>query len=256
MVTLRLVGLNEEMERGCFQSAIAEGVAVTGAAKDPATSMEALLRGATDAILMNVMGVSNGWDVLQHVVALPLRRPPTMFLIVDDGFLREKRCVPLTVACCFRMPFQPQEAMQRIRLLCADTEAQRQATVLAALVDRLASDLLLRVGVPPHLQGFPMLREAIKLIALVDAPTKLRMMDDIYATLSDWFEVSVSVAEHAMRHAIETCWMRADLDVLEGLFGYTVMANKATPSNSAFLFMVADRIRVSLAAAQDARKTA
>ena len=117
---------------------------------------------------------------------------------------------------------------------------------------------LFSLGVPPHLQGYHLLREAIKLVNCAEHPSALSVMKDIYPATARLCGTSVSMAEHAMRHAIECAWMRADINTIQTFFGYTVEAHRDTPSNSAFIYMVADRVRMRLDSpwgdAQEARQ--
>ena len=109
--------------------------------------------------------------------------------------------------------------------------------------ETVISKRLQQTGVPVHMKGFCLLKESIRLLLAIDKPTQVRMMEDVYELLSDTMQLNASTAEHAMRHAIETAFLRADVHDLETMFGYTVSSDRAAPSNAGFLFLLADRIR-------------
>ncbi len=110
--------------------------------------------------------------------------------------------------------------------------------------DAAISRFLQRVGVPVHLNGFYLLKDSIRLILTCKRPTDLRITRDLYAALSETLRIPSSGIEHAIRHAIGAAWLRADVELLESVFGYTVSSERAMPSNAAFLFTAAERIRL------------
>lgn len=107
------------------------------------------------------------------------------------------------------------------------------------------SRFLQQTGFPVSLSGFDCLKEAIRLILQQEHMTDIRSVNDLYDVVAEMMCVSASVAEHAMRHAIDTAWMLADPDALEMLFGDTIHSERAAPSNAAFLFRAADHIRIN-----------
>jgi two-component system response regulator (stage 0 sporulation protein A) len=105
------------------------------------------------------------------------------------------------------------------------------------------TDLLHEVGVPAHIKGYQYLREAICLtvkdMELLNSVTKL-----LYPTVARTYETTASRVERAIRHAIEVAWNRGRIETIEALFGYTVDTGKSKPTNSEFIALIADRIRL------------
>lgn len=103
------------------------------------------------------------------------------------------------------------------------------------------------VGVPAHIKGYQYLREAIimsvKNIDVINSITK-----ELYPTVAKKFNTTPSRVERAIRHAIEVAWDRGDTDILNGFFGYTIASGKGKPTNSEFIAMIADRLRLQLKA--------
>ena len=103
--------------------------------------------------------------------------------------------------------------------------------------------ILHEVGVPAHIKGYQYVREAIILVVqnmdAINAVTKV-----LYPEVAKRFHTTPSRVERAIRHAIEVAWDRGDLETLQGYFGYTVNSAKGKPTNSEFIAMIADRIRL------------
>lgn len=144
--------------------------------------------------------------------------------------------LPDTVTYGFARSYEPIEVLRRIDDLPKHREPPTHA-------EALISRMLQGIGVPIHLKGFYLLKEAIRLLLAIDRPTELQM-EDVYAAISEAQGMPVSAVEHAMRHAIETAWLRADMGTLEAAFGNTVNPERAAPSNAGFLFQITDRIQM------------
>ena len=116
----------------------------------------------------------------------------------------------------------------------ADNEQQREIII---------TDILHQVGVPAHIKGYHYLRKAI-LIALADMKVIDSVTKELYPAVARYFDTTPSRVERAIRHAIEVAWDRGDVDVLTNYFGYTIQNTRGKPTNSEFIAMIADRIRL------------
>ncbi len=103
--------------------------------------------------------------------------------------------------------------------------------------------LLHDMGVPAHLKGYQYLRDAILLI-LEDSSLLGAITKELYPKIADKYDTTPSRVERAIRHAIELAWGRGNIDLMTEYFGYTVDLEKGKPTNSAFIAMVSDRIRL------------
>lgn len=136
------------------------------------------------------------------------------------------------------------EAGKRSRMENAPTRVYSNGqTDEAACIRREITRLLLAVGVPAQLNGYQYLREAIFLtlqsIEYISAVTKM-----LYPGLAEQFGVTAASVERAIRHAIETSWARGSVETIDYIFGYTVDDCKGKPTNSEFIAMLADHIRM------------
>ena len=117
----------------------------------------------------------------------------------------------------------------------AETEAQA--------LERQVTAVIHEVGVPAHIKGYQYVREAI-IIAVQDMDVINAVTKVLYPEVAKRYSTTPSRVERAVRHAIEVAWERGDLDTLQRYFGYTVNSSKGKPTNSEFIAMIADRIRL------------
>lgn len=104
-----------------------------------------------------------------------------------------------------------------------------------------------RIGVPAHIKGYQYLRTAI-LMATDDPDIINYVTKMLYPTVAKQYKTTSSRVERAIRHAIEVAWDRGDVDVLNEYFGYTIQNNRGKPTNSEFIAMISDRLRLSMKA--------
>ncbi len=106
------------------------------------------------------------------------------------------------------------------------------------------TNMIHEIGVPAHIKGYQYLREAIMMSvedpAMISSITKI-----LYPTIGKRFQTTPSRVERAIRHAIEVAWSRGRMETLDSLFGYTIDTGKGKPTNSEFIALIADKIRLS-----------
>ena len=105
------------------------------------------------------------------------------------------------------------------------------------------TNIIHEIGVPAHIKGYLYLREAITMVVenveLLSAVTK-----ELYPSIAEKYNTTPSRVERAIRHAIEVAWSRGKVDTINSIFGYTVHTDKGKPTNSEFIAMVADKLRL------------
>ena len=99
------------------------------------------------------------------------------------------------------------------------------------------------VGVPAHIKGYQYLRDAI-ILAVNDMEMLNSITKVLYPTIAKKHQTTPSRVERAIRHAIEVAWSRGKMDTIDALFGYTVSTGKGKPTNSEFIALIADKIRL------------
>lgn len=109
----------------------------------------------------------------------------------------------------------------------------------------MVTEIMHQIGVPAHIKGYHYLREsiilAIKNSEIINSVTKL-----LYPTIAKTYSTTASRVERAIRHAIEVAWDRGDIDVLNSYFGYTIQNQRGKPTNSEFIAMISDKLRLKL----------
>jgi two-component system response regulator (stage 0 sporulation protein A) len=111
-------------------------------------------------------------------------------------------------------------------------------------LEKDVTDMIHEIGVPAHIKGYQYLREAIMMS--VEDPSMISSITKIlYPTIAKRFQTTPSRVERAIRHAIEVAWSRGRMETLDAMFGYTVDTGKGKPTNSEFIALIADRIRLS-----------
>ena len=105
------------------------------------------------------------------------------------------------------------------------------------------TDMIHNIGVPAHIKGYQYLREAI--IMSVQDPQMISSITKIlYPAIAKKFQTTSSRVERAIRHAIEVAWARGKMETLDQLFGYTINTGKGKPTNSEFIALISDKIRL------------
>lgn len=110
-------------------------------------------------------------------------------------------------------------------------------------LEKDVTDMIHEIGVPAHIKGYQYLREAIMMS--VEDPDMLGSITKVlYPTIAKKYQTTSSRVERAIRHAIEVAWNRGKMETLDNLFGYTISTGKGKPTNSEFIALIADRIRL------------
>ncbi len=112
------------------------------------------------------------------------------------------------------------------------------------LLDYIAR-LMHEVGVPASIRGYDYIRDSI-MMALSDREILRSITKELYPSIAKTHKTTPSRVERAIRHAVEVAWSRGDVDVINGIFGYTVKSTKGKPTNGEFISMLAERVRLDL----------
>lgn len=114
-------------------------------------------------------------------------------------------------------------------------------------IELVITDIMRQIGVPAHIKGYHYLRQAIRLT--VDDPELMQAVTKVlYPTIAKTNKTTSSRVERAIRHAIEVAWDRGDVDVLSSYFGYTIQNSRGKPTNSEFIAMISDKLRLGMRA--------
>ena len=112
-------------------------------------------------------------------------------------------------------------------------------------IELKVTEILHDIGVPAHIKGYNYLRDSI--IMSIEHPDLINSVTkQLYPGVAKKYDTTSSRVERAIRHAIEVAWDRGDVDVLNSYFGYTIHNGRGKPTNSEFIAMIADKLRLQL----------
>ncbi len=144
------------------------------------------------------------------------------------------------------IPFDSEHIDSRIRRTWARKrgEIAEEKTRQFDLMDYVCR-LMHEVGVPASIRGYDYIRDSI-MLALSDRDILRSITKELYPSIAKSHSTTASRVERAIRHAVEVAWSRGDVDVLNGIFGYTVKSSKGKPTNGEFISMLTERVRLDL----------
>lgn len=205
-----------------------------------------------DVVILDIiMPHLDGIGVLERINITGGKRPKIIMLTAFGQETITQRVVELGADYYVLKPFNMEVLVSRIRQLAGVITTQRPAVTAQAIkaksVDVEVTNIIREIGIPAHIKGYQYLRDAIMMIIseieLLGAVTKV-----LYPMIAEKYSTTPSRVERAIRHAIEVAWNRGNIDMINRLFGYTVKLEKGKPTNSEFMAMIADRLRMEMRA--------
>ena len=220
--------------------------------KDGAAVLDEIAEHEPDVVIVEAfMSRLDALAVLQRLDSMKLRKKPCV-AVLSNGLNEtlEHQMIACGAAYCFIKPLDIASFTERIALL-AGCELKDKAAVTKmkaateADLEEIVSEIMHELGIPAHIKGYQYLRASIMFTVgnpeMMDSVTKI-----LYPAVAKKFAATPSRVERAIRHAIEVAWDRGDIDVLTSYFGYTIQTARGKPTNSEFIAMIADRLRLKL----------
>ncbi|MGN0621861.1 MAG: sporulation transcription factor Spo0A [Porcipelethomonas sp.] len=191
-----------------------------------------------DAIIPHIDAI----ELIKKVQALGGKKPEFIVTSSYDNPFIERQVMQNGAAYFMLKPFDMNSLGERIISLMmhgspGDSENGGQD------MEVVVTEVIHQLGVPAHIKGYHYLREAI--LASLDNGDLLESVTKmLYPTVAKKFDTTSSRVERAIRHAIEIAWDRGNLDTLNSFFGYTVNTCKGKPTNSEFIALITDKLRL------------
>ena len=185
--------------------------------------------------------------VMKTVAALNMELPKFIVIGPEDNIQCQKDNLQNGAYHYVARPFQLQAVCDSVLELAAKLRQAPAARPVPPVPDLelIVTDVIHQIGVPAHIKGYHYLREAIILSIqdneMINSVTKL-----LYPTIAKQFNTTASRVERAIRHGIEVAWDRGDVDTLNSYFGFTIHNGRGKPTNSEFIAMIADRLKLQL----------
>lgn len=184
-------------------------------------------------------------DAIEVIRKLKLEKKyvPNVIIVSNNADAALEREAASLGAAFALKPVDPQFLVSKINQMCGvDSESASEGPSEIAL-ECAVTEIIHQVGIPAHIKGYHYLRTAIMLAVnndeMINCITKL-----LYPTIAKQYQTTSSRVERAIRHAIEIAWDRGDVDVLTNIFSYTVHTSRGKPTNSEFIALIADYLRL------------
>lgn len=206
-----------------------------------------------DVLILDIfMSKYDGLRVLEEIRNKNSYNIPS-HIIVNTAFSNDqimKRCSDLGVDYYMIKPIDCSNLTKVIKDIIFKQKNKQEKEQNHLLIKKMDEDLdleitsiLHEIGVPAHIRGYQYIREAITLvyndIEILTSITKV-----LYPTIALRYKTTSSRVERAIRHAIEIAWIRGNVETITNIFSYTISYNKSKPTNSEFIAMIADKLRL------------
>ena len=243
---IMIVQESNEYSLHCVKFLENYGFDVVSVAKDGSKVIEYIKLNTPDVVLMDAfMPRVDALGVLDQLKNENLTKKPVVaLLLTGDNPRFESELVAAGADYCFIKPFELNVMAERLVQISGWTQMNTQARENPDL-EIVISDIMRQIGVPAHIKGYQYLRESIAL-SIKDPDLMHSVTKVLYPTVAKNNKTTASRVERAIRHAIEVAWDRGDVDVLSSYFGYTIQNSRGKPTNSEFIAMISDKLRLKM----------
>ena len=227
-----------------------DDIEVVGVCYDGYEALEKIQQLQPDiAIIDGIMPRLDGLGLLEKLGSVQMESPPVCIML--SAMLEEKitqKALELGAAYYIAKPFDMESLVSRIRQMQGSGSAPIGLKPSSSLnIETRVTNILHEIGVPAHIRGYHYMRSAI-VMAVDDIDVLNYITKELYPSIAKKCNTTPSRVERAIRHAIEVAWSRGRVDAIDSIFGYTVSNNKGKPTNSEFIALIADRLRLELKA--------
>lgn len=237
---------------------------VVGIARDGVEILEIIDRERPDLVVLDIiMPHLDGLGVLEKLNGNDEYSPKVVVLSAVGQDKITHRAIELGASYYVVKPFDFEVFIKRLKdtvgikdqIISVNTNANNNAIVKSNAemikksvkpemnVEARVTGIIQEIGVPAHIKGYLYLRKAITLV-IDDMEYLGAVTKGLYPCVAEEFNTTPSRVERAIRHAIEVAWSRGKIDTIDEIFGYTINNNRGKPTNSEFIALIADKIRL------------
>lgn len=238
-----------------------EDINIISVAHNGEDTIEEIIDKEPDVVLLDVvMPMLDGLGVLEKINDLDIEKTPMVIMLSAVGQEKvTKNALNLGAEYYMMKPFNYDTLAKRIRQLKGRIELIRRekntdfikdsATngfgYQSRVLETEVTNIIHEIGVPAHIKGYQYLRDAI-IMVINDIEVLNAITKSLYPAIAEKYDTTASRVERAIRHAIEVAWSRGKMETLDNLFGYTISHGKGKPTNSEFVALIADKLRLEL----------
>ncbi len=243
-------------ESPASRAAMREGLLRAGyrAVEEAANGEEAVTKitnARPDVVLLDVwLSKLDGIGVLRHCLSAKGEGEAPIFIVVSSVSNRNIfiQATEAGAELCLLKPVNIPSLSEHIQSLLAHRQKDIPAAAMQEVekgpdIESQVTQIIHQIGVPAHIKGYQYLRTAI-LLTIKDSDIINSVTKVLYPSVAKKYSTTTSRVERAIRHAIEVAWDRGDVDTLNSYFGYTIQNNRGKPTNSEFIAMIADNLRL------------
>lgn len=262
---------NSDARKSLKEALLAEGAEAVFEAKNGEEAIAQILREKPDVAVLDAwLPGSDGLQVIRNIRRKPGFDKRPYFIFANDAgsanLFREASIAGASY--CMAKPLEANKLYETAFMLCRYSPAEMREMEIAAIppivnyapdketshaantlddgmpsLETQVTQLIHQIGVPAHIKGYQYLRTAI-MMAVEDTEVINFVTKILYPSVAKQYQTTSSRVERAIRHAIEVAWDRGDVETLTSFFGYTVQNNRGKPTNSEFIAMIADNLRL------------
>jgi len=237
---------NGEFRANCAEKLRGFGYEILPDASNGEEAIARINKYNPDVVLLDIwLSKYDGNHVVKHFLGGGSKIKPSFIVLtaIYNQFML-KEIIDSGAAYVLLKPFDFNVLNQKIQqVIKADVRGDAGRGAETEDAEVVVTRIIHQIGVPAHIKGYQYLRSAIMMAVsdkeIINSVTKI-----LYPSVAKMYSTTSSRVERAIRHAIEVAWDRGDVDVKNSIFGYTVQYSRGKPTNSEFIAMIADNLRL------------
>ncbi|MDO5146347.1 MAG: sporulation transcription factor Spo0A [Eubacteriales bacterium] len=235
-----------------------QDMTMVGTAVDGIDAISMIRRTTPDVVLLDIiMPRMDGLGVMEEIQKDRglHKKPAFIVLTAMEREMITKEALGLGARYVIMKPFDKKSLVNTIRHVkdekvgkvdkgkVISLEREKREADLEYRLEVIVTNIIHEIGVPAHIKGYQYLRDSITM-AVTDMDILNSITKQLYPSIAELHNTTPSRVERAIRHAIEVAWTRGKMDTIYELFGYTIQSGKGKPTNSEFIALIADKIRL------------
>jgi len=243
-----IIDSGEDFRNVCSENLKKLNIDVVGSSGNGQEALKEICRIKPEAVLLDLWfpGLDCTALISETVKRLGINSPKFILVtsitnkkLIEDAFAAG-------ISGCIIKPFEYQVLADKIVRTTAARRIQKSEAIIDDFdLETHITRIIHQIGVPAHIKGYQYIRFAIMMV-VKDNRVINEVTKTLYPAVAAEFDTTPSRVERAIRHAIEVAWDRGDVDVLNSFFGYTIQNTKGKPTNSEFIAMIADNLRLKM----------